>query len=145
MKTKLKNEKGFTIVEVLIVLAIAGLILLIVFLAVPALRRNSRNTATKQDVANVLAGISEYAAANNGSLPTTIAGTGTVNYGAGNATTATVQGTTVVALGNAAPATAGPINVQLGSKCNGQANSRAAAAHFRLETTAGTVVQCSDS
>ncbi|HPW47952.1 MAG TPA: prepilin-type N-terminal cleavage/methylation domain-containing protein, partial [Candidatus Saccharibacteria bacterium] len=35
-----KDQKGFTIIEVLIVLAIAALILLIVFLAVPALQRN---------------------------------------------------------------------------------------------------------
>jgi prepilin-type N-terminal cleavage/methylation domain-containing protein len=34
------NKKGFTIIEVLIVLAIAGVIMVIVFLAVPALQRN---------------------------------------------------------------------------------------------------------
>jgi prepilin-type N-terminal cleavage/methylation domain-containing protein len=34
-----KKEKGFTIIEVMIVLAIAGLIMLVVFLAVPALQR----------------------------------------------------------------------------------------------------------
>lgn len=45
-----KSEKGFTIIEVMIVLAIAGLILLIVFLAVPALQRSSRNTQRKNDV-----------------------------------------------------------------------------------------------
>jgi prepilin-type N-terminal cleavage/methylation domain-containing protein len=37
---KQKRQQGFTIIEVLIVLAIAALILLIVFLAVPALQRN---------------------------------------------------------------------------------------------------------
>ncbi|MDQ3065292.1 MAG: prepilin-type N-terminal cleavage/methylation domain-containing protein, partial [bacterium] len=41
MLSRIKNNnKGFTIIEVLIVLAIAGLIMLIVFLAVPALQRN---------------------------------------------------------------------------------------------------------
>lgn len=70
MKTKLRNEKGFTIIEVLIVLAIAGLILLIVFLAVPALQRNSRNTQRKNDVAALLAGVAEYANNNSGNLPT---------------------------------------------------------------------------
>ena len=34
-----KDNKGFTIIEVLIVLAIAGLIMLTVFLAVPSLQR----------------------------------------------------------------------------------------------------------
>jgi len=37
------HPKGFTIIEIMIVLAIAGAILLIIFLAVPALRRNARN------------------------------------------------------------------------------------------------------
>lgn len=73
MKSKLNqgNEKGFTIIEVLIVLAIAGLILLIVFLAVPALQRNSRNTQRKNDVSAVLGSVSEYASNNGGKLPTT--------------------------------------------------------------------------
>ncbi len=69
MKTKLKNQKGFTIIEVLIVLAIAGLILLIVFLAVPALQRNSRNTQRKSDAGAALSGVSEYINNNDGVLP----------------------------------------------------------------------------
>lgn len=83
MKTNLKNrtQKGFTIIEVLIVLAIAGLILLIVFLAVPALQRNSRNTQRRTDVARFSGAVSEWASNNNGSLPAvaadlTTAGTG---------------------------------------------------------------------
>lgn len=67
MKTKLANkEKGFTIIEVLIVLAIAGLILLIVFLAVPALQRNSRNTQRANDAAQVGGIINECLANRNG-------------------------------------------------------------------------------
>ena len=52
-RVKKNNDKGFTIIEVMIVLAIAALILLIVFLAVPALQRNSRNTNRKSDVGRV--------------------------------------------------------------------------------------------
>jgi len=48
-----KRTEGFTIIEVLIVLAIAGLILLIVFIAVPALQRNARNTQRKNDIAGL--------------------------------------------------------------------------------------------
>lgn len=66
-----KREQGFTIIEVLIVLAIAGLIMLIVFLAVPALQRNSRNTGRRDDVARIAAGINDFVANNNGTLPTT--------------------------------------------------------------------------
>lgn len=87
-----KNKEGFTIIEVLIVLAIAGLILLIVFLAVPALQRNSRNTQRKNDVAALLGAISEYASNNNGALPTNVSApsTGVVRFGcaAGTCTTA---------------------------------------------------------
>ncbi len=143
MKIKLKDQKGFTIIEVLIVLAIAGLILLIIFLAVPALQRNSHNTAMKNDVASVLGGVSEYQAANNGALPTTLAGTGTVNFGAGNATTASVQGTTAVAIGAGLP-TAGNINVQLGNNCAGTGGTRNVAARYLIERTGGTTALCQD-
>ena len=45
------TKKGFTIIEVVLVLAIAGLIFLMVFLALPALQRSQRDTQRKQDVA----------------------------------------------------------------------------------------------
>lgn len=61
-----RDNKGFTIIEVLIVLAIAGLILLIVFLAVPALQRNSRNTARNNDAARISASITECLSNRNG-------------------------------------------------------------------------------
>lgn len=69
MKNLKKDNKGFTIIEVLIVLAIAGLIMLVVFLAVPALQRNARNTQRKADVSAVLGGLSEYSNNNGGSFP----------------------------------------------------------------------------
>lgn len=68
MLTNNKTQKGFTIIEVLIVLAIAGLIMLIVFLAVPALQRNSRNTERRSDVSRVLGATQEVINNNNGSL-----------------------------------------------------------------------------
>lgn len=77
-----KRESGFTIIEVLIVLAIAGLIMLVVFLAVPALQRNSRNTQRKSDVQAILGAVSEFAGNNNGRIPTSAAETTTA---AGNA------------------------------------------------------------
>jgi len=54
-----KNKKGFTIIEVMIVLAVAGLIMLIVFTAVPALQRNARNTNRTSDASKVAAGVNE--------------------------------------------------------------------------------------
>jgi prepilin-type N-terminal cleavage/methylation domain-containing protein len=71
MLSKLKkgNSQGFTIVEVLIVLAIAGLILLIVLLAVPALQRNAGNTNRKNDASAIAAAVSEYEDNNSGAAP----------------------------------------------------------------------------
>ena len=146
MLKKLKSSnKGFTIIEVLIVLAIAALILLIIFLAVPALQRNSRNTAIRNDAAGVLGGVSEYQSLNNGSLPTSIAGTGTINYGAGNTTSANVQGSTTVALAAGFPAGPGTINIQIGATCAGGASARAYNAKFLVERAGGTAQQCVDS
>ncbi|HSW85160.1 MAG TPA: prepilin-type N-terminal cleavage/methylation domain-containing protein [Candidatus Saccharimonadales bacterium] len=65
-----ETTKGFTIIEVMIVLAIAGLILLIVFLAIPALQRNARNTQRKSDVSAMLAAMNNFTNNNNGSLAT---------------------------------------------------------------------------
>lgn len=61
-----KKTEGFTIIEVLIVLAIAGLIMLIVFLAVPALQRNSRNTQRRNDAAALVGAVNEFVSSNNG-------------------------------------------------------------------------------
>jgi len=60
---------GFTIVEILIVLAIAGLILLMVFEAIPALERSSRNSQRKQDVSALLQGVAHYELDNSGDFP----------------------------------------------------------------------------
>lgn len=65
-KYKTKREEGFTIIEVLIVLAIAGLIILIVFLAVPALQRNARNNARNQEASRISAAVTECLANHNG-------------------------------------------------------------------------------
>lgn len=70
-----KKDEGFTIIEVMIVLAIAGLIILIVFLAVPALQRNSRNTQRKNDASHLAGLVNEYVSNHNGQLPAAI-GTG---------------------------------------------------------------------
>ena len=145
----LKGERkttGFTIIEVLIVLAIAGLILLIVFLAVPALQRNSRNTATKNDVQNTLGGVSEYQGANNGKLPTAISGTGDITYSGATGTTPTtikIQGTTVVSTVTTAPTGAGSvaqgeIKVLLGRRCDGSASTRSVSAYYLIETSAAS-------
>lgn len=68
-KLQKRKESGFTIIEVLIVLAIAGLIMVVVFLAVPNLQRSQRNNARKTDANNLLENLSEYVSNANGKLP----------------------------------------------------------------------------
>lgn len=67
---KTKSKKGFTIIEVVLVLAIAGLIFIMVFVALPALQRNQRDAQRRNDVAKVAAALDQYKTNNRGKLPT---------------------------------------------------------------------------
>ena len=64
-----KNTRGFTIIEVVLVLAIAGLIFLIVFLALPAVQRSQRDTARKKNLEQILTLTVSYASNNNRNIP----------------------------------------------------------------------------
>jgi len=64
------SEKGFTIIEVVVVLAIAGLIFGIVFWALPNLQKSNRDSARRTIAANVLANLDQHAANNSGLYPT---------------------------------------------------------------------------
>lgn len=69
MNSQTKSKSGFTIIEVVLVLAIAGLIFLIVFLAVPALQRSQRDTARKSDMGRLIAATQDYRSNHQGTLP----------------------------------------------------------------------------
>lgn len=66
-----RKSRGFTIVETLIVLAIVGVMMVVVFLAVPALQRNSRNTQAKTEGNNIVAAVNEFISNSGGKLPST--------------------------------------------------------------------------
>jgi len=68
-----KDKKGFTIIEVVLVLAIAGLIFLMVFVALPALQRSQRDTQRRDDMARFMSQLSSYQSNNNGNVPTATA------------------------------------------------------------------------
>jgi prepilin-type N-terminal cleavage/methylation domain-containing protein len=142
-KLKKSDAKGFTIIEVMIVLAIAGLIILVVLLAVPALQRNARNTQLKNDASSVAAGVSEFKSNNDGQAPTTISTT-TVSGAAGTAP-ATIKlsgGATVTAT---ATPSAGNIGYQVGAACPGStANTRSVAIYYTPEASS-TVTKCIDA
>ena len=56
----IKAKSGFTIIEVVLVLAIAGLIFLMVFVALPALQRSQRDTQRRDDMARVDTALNQY-------------------------------------------------------------------------------------
>ncbi|HVV25456.1 MAG TPA: prepilin-type N-terminal cleavage/methylation domain-containing protein [Candidatus Saccharimonadales bacterium] len=174
-KLQKRNSEGFTIIEVMIVLAIAALILLIVLLAVPALQRNSRNTTIKNDAASVAGAINTYESDNNGATPSSISSTngkvtianGTCASPGTTAETVNVNGSTAVVC-NTTP-TAGlkigadigtdttiptsTIQVQTGHSCpdNGNAvstapaSARSVALYYLTETSGGKTLQCTTS
>ena len=168
MRTQTKKlTKGFTIIEVLIVLAIAGLILAIIFLAVPALQRNSRNTALRGDAANTLAGVNEFIANNNGQMPTSAAcaapctsgdvsitgAAGTNNASAKVRGGTTVTSSAVVSGTQTIPATSadtGKVTVYFNARCTPGAtntvtyNPRSVAAGYAVETSGNPVAQCQE-
>ncbi len=133
MKTTLSNKKGFTIIEVVLVLAIAGLIFLIVFLALPALQRSQRDTQRKQDAARMLSQLEAYAGNKNGNYPASASALSTfisqyltINgqqfsdpLGSGNyqVTLKSYSGAYT------APATAGQMDYVTGASCNNTASN----------------------
>lgn len=65
-----RGKQGFTIIEVMIVLAIAGLIMVVVFLAIPQLQRSQRNNARQAVMNRYATEINNFASNNNGAIPT---------------------------------------------------------------------------
>ena len=68
MKEK-ELEKGFTIVEVALVLAIAGLIFLMVFIVLTSLQRTQRDARRRDDVGVLLTALQRFQTNNRGALP----------------------------------------------------------------------------
>ena len=63
------KKKGFTIIEVVLVLGIAGLVFMMVFIALPTLQRNSRDTRRREDMSTYGGAIKKYQINNRGALP----------------------------------------------------------------------------
>ena len=66
-----KNKQGFTIIEVVLVLAVAGLIFAMVFIALPSLQASQRDTQRRQDSAIIATAVRDYMKHNHGQLPPT--------------------------------------------------------------------------
>lgn len=156
---KQKREEGFTIIEVLIVLAIAGLIILIVFLAVPALQRNSRNTQRKNDVSAIAGALNEYISNNQGKLPiddgsfeTNVRTNANVGFYDDTSSDSFVYNKSTSAQEPDGPAGADldTVHIETFSKCDGNAStltgatSRSVIALYRVETGSGDTSQCQE-
>ncbi|HET7673133.1 MAG TPA: type II secretion system protein [Candidatus Saccharimonadales bacterium] len=155
MKKIQKQQKGFTIIEVLIVLAIAGLIMLIVFLAVPALQRNSRNTQRKNDVSALLGAVNEWTSNHSGSLP----GTGDVDaiiaaakpgyYADSGTSQGNITITTNTSSTIGTDAADDRVIIVEGAKCDGSdatdGSARQIAVLYQIETAGDPTPTCQDS
>ncbi len=75
-----QNKKGFTIIEVVLVLAIAGLIFMMVFIALPSLQRSQRDTQRKNDLNRLETALTSYQSNNRGALPTAFSGNDTTSW-----------------------------------------------------------------
>lgn len=151
-----KRQSGFTIIEVLIVLAIAGLIMLVVFLAVPALQRNSRNTQRKADVSAIVGALQEYVDNNAGKLPAdnpTFQSSALTNaklgfYNNAGDVVFNVNSSAVTTI-PASDSSNSKVYLETYAKCNGNAfaanpSSRNVAAVYYVEGSGGNLVQCQD-
>jgi type IV pilus assembly protein PilA len=74
-----KIQKGFTLIELLVVIGVLAVLLSIVLIAINPARQFSQanNTKRASDVNAILNAISQYAADNNGAVPSAITSTAT--------------------------------------------------------------------
>lgn len=71
-KNNIKSKRGFTIIEVVLVLAIAGLIFLMVFIALPNMQSSQRNTQRRNDYSSLSTQVTQFVSNNNGNMPTKV-------------------------------------------------------------------------
>lgn len=79
-KQSTNTKRGFTIIEVVLVLAIGGLIFMMVFIALPALQRSQRDTQRNNDISRFVSQLTNYQSNNRGKIPGTAEGTVGAKY-----------------------------------------------------------------
>ena len=142
MNVQTQQKQGFTIIEVVLVLAIAALIFLMVFIALPALQSNQRDTARKQDVSLIASAINTYRSNNKNALP------GGTNFAAFknqylNELNTYEAANVSNASNNTFPGNNNSVNIRFGYKCDSSQASRSAAVRVKLEN--GNADYCVDA
>lgn len=118
-----QTTKGFTIIEVVLVLAIAGLIFLMVFIALPALQSGQRDSARKNDTSIISTAVTNFASQNKSALPKNDGSQDVAfrNYVKGLSSNTTLGNTKVLPrpATNNVTAVEGTATVYTSAKCNG--------------------------
>lgn len=153
MNTK-TQAKGFSIIEVVLVLAIAGLIFLMVFIALPALQRGQRDTARKNDATAISSALGTYRSNNNGKLPGTATEysddfidqyiDGLSQYGVSDEDLIKKEPASGADKASTIDLTESKAFIVIGENCKGTNSARAAAIYVKLESGNGAVV-CTDA
>lgn len=67
-----KNQKGFTLIEVILVLAVGSLIFAMAFIAYGQASTNRRDTQRRADLGKIASALEDYASDNNGKYPLSV-------------------------------------------------------------------------
>ena len=65
----MKNKKGFTVVELLVVLVILGILLTLAYMGISGYLNNARNTTYEDFEQNIIDGVTNYLIDHTGSIP----------------------------------------------------------------------------
>lgn len=149
------KPRGFTIIETMIALAIGSLILSMVLLMLPALRRNGANNQRKQDVASILSSVSHYQLSHSGNFPPDFAAISTTKlsfYDSANVDVHPVTPSAGMVKNNsdiASDDSVSVFNYMVCDRDNARATSqgagyRSVVALYRIESAGGYAFQCQD-
>lgn len=149
-----QKTKGFTIIEVVLVLAIAGLIFLIIFLALPALQRNQRDTQRRSDIGRLVSSWQAYQSNTNGGYPAPLTTGAPAAFVAAGATGTTLSnlipsyldtfnnpsnGSAYSTVANTAPAV-GEVAIYKGTDCTAAASATGAKIIFKIGMEQGSAL-----
>lgn len=146
MKPTPQKQNGFTLIEIVIVLAIAALIMVIVFLAVQGAQRAQRDNTNKSAAGQALAQAEQFLANSSGVYPTTVmpaSYVGSINTSTGAHPTTAVTTGAVSGVGEVVVVTRATCNATHTALATG--NPTQAAVLWWSEgagTTAATATQC---